>query len=198
MIYFDDVFYKEYTNTGKSLALVDRDGNEFRALLKEGELGKHYYIDDLQINIHDVCWTTTELKRSTYPAYCVHNHHVTSAKETALREDIRNCLLDTTVPFKRYFNYYNSGSDKFTIYAIANYDLRQENRSAILGKFVERVDRVADFPEHKLQGIIPSSDNNERVISSTVEAWRYRVLEWSEIREICPEFVEHVLDGQQP
>lgn len=198
MIYFDDVFYKTYKDTGKTVIIVDREGNEFVGTVVEAETGCRFVIDDVSICYSTIVWSKTDLDRSEYATHYVHSKHVEHAKAVALREDIRASLLNTIVSFARYFEYYKGSEGKFTIYAIDNYDLRQENRSSIMGKFVESGDRLTDFQEHKLQGIAPSVDNNERVISTTVEAWRYRALDWKEVREICPEFVEQVLQGSQP
>lgn len=198
MIYFDDVFYKTYKDTGKTVIIVDREGNELAGTIVDTDTGRRFFIDDVSICYSTIVWNKTELDQSEYATHYIHSKHVEFAKSVALREDIRNNLLNNIVSYARYFEYYRGTEGEFTIYAIDNYDLRQENHSSIIGKFVERDDRLEGFKEHKLQGIAPSLDNNERVISTTVEAWRYRALDWKVIREICPVFVERVLDGSRP
>lgn len=200
MIYFDDVFYKEYKNTGKQLFLLDKNGTEYPVTLKENELAFYYsYVDDediVMIHTHEVTWYKTDITDNT--KYCIGEIFVTAAKEQALKLDIVNELRDHIVPIQCYFDYYKAQELELTVYAIANYDVRQDNKSSIIVKFAARGDRMASAIDHKIQGIAPSQESKGRVVSTSVEAWRYKKLAWVDIRNMCPEFVAEVLQGHYP
>jgi len=200
MLYFDDVFYNEYSNTGKVIYLKDRNEQEIPVTVheEEGSISFIYRNGEVEISYrpYDVAWRKCELSGDT--KHYVAEEFVAVAKKKALELDIKNQLLEHIVPLRRYFDYYKSEDSVFTVYAIANYDVRQENKSSILVRFEPRHDRMAEATVHKLQGIIPSSEGNSRVVSTSVEAWRYKKLDWQDVREICPEFVTEVLQGKYP
>lgn len=201
MLSYDEAFYLLYKNTNKELQLVDRLGNTATYTLKENEHGRSYYpvAGGNPINYDYVAWTNTELKQSEYATHRIADAYLAESKQSALDENIRTELLSNINAYARYFDYYKDSTTVFTIYALANYDVRQENRSCILARFNPRNELLDDTKEHRLIGIAPTAiDYGTRVITVTNEAWRFDPLPWSKIREICPEFVQIVLDGQEP
>lgn len=207
MISYDEVFYRHYLNTDNEIQLIDRLGNESTYTLKENDTeGRCYHpiAGGKCINYDYVSWNISELSESSYATHYIKRTHITRAKELALEKNIINELMRNVEAYVRYFEYYKDPTTVFTVYALANYDVRQENRSCVVARFNHKADGSPIFGpmaqrEHKLVGIAPTLiDYGNRVVTVTNEAWRYEPLEWSKIREICPEFVKQVLNGQEP
>lgn len=208
MISYDDTFYRTYKNTDKELELVDRLGNKNTYILKEDDtdgLSYHPVAGGKCIHYDYVSWNLSELFESDHATHWIASKHVKVAKEQALEANITTELMRNIEAYTRYFDYYKNQSKVFTVYALANYDVRQENRSCIVARFEHKADigtpGFGDMvqPEHKLIGVAPTYvDYGNRVVTVTNEAWRYEPLPWSKIREICPAFVQGVLNGQEP
>lgn len=206
MLSFDDAFYLLYKNTNKELQLINRLGNTDTYTLKEDADGRNYHpvAGGEVINYDYVTWSNTELQQSEYATHRIADEYIERSKQYALDENIRTELLGNISAYARYFEYYRDPAMVFTIYALANYDVRQENRSCIVARFDRKTDCSPTFGpmvqrEHKLIGVAPSvNDYGNRVFTVTNEAWRFDPLPWSKIREICPEFAQGVLAGRYP
>lgn len=193
MIYFDDIFYTTHKNTGKILNLKTATGKVYPVTLVENEdQGLNYVSKDVDeeeevvLGAYGIEWYKKNVN-AKHPFY-VAEEHVEAAKKEALNLDIAFELNTCIKAISVYAKYYSTPGSFMNVYAIRDYDVRQENKSSVIIRFDQRYDPLGSTVIHKIQGIAPSREIDGQVFSTTVEAWRYKALTQDEIKAIAPEF----------
>lgn len=201
MISFDEAFYKKYTDTGLRFHLLDATGKHHLVTLENREGEPHYIFRDPEIleatdkktswDVHhyNVSWQKEDLSISI--KFYIPELYIKDAKADALRENICTELMSTAHSIRHYYDYYKSDEQVFSVYVLKDYDVRQKEHSPVLYRFDAKGDVMRESVNHKLQGIQPSTHCNGTgtVSSETVEAWRYKRMDWKDIAVLCPEFV---------
>lgn len=199
MISFEMVLYKEYTGADKQLTIIDRSGKEYKVKLVNDKDGRRLVNDELSVQIHKMAFAESDLTYVEYYDYYLHQNDVINVKQMALRESIRAELMNNITAFARYYDYCKTNANTFNIYTLANYDVQQQGRSCIVASFDATDDTSYRITDKKLKGISPSTtDQREYIKDASVDAWRYELMSWTELKDICPEFVEGVLKGTNP
>lgn len=194
MIYFDDIYYTTHKNSGKTLNLKTATGKLYPVkLVENADRGLHYITadsgseeDEVVLSAYDIEWYKKNVNANR-PFY-VAEEHVDAAKKEALNLDISLELNTCIKAISIYAKYYSTPGSFMNVYAIRDYDVRQENKSSVIIRFDQRYDPLGSTVIHKIQGIAPSREIDGQVFSTTVEAWRYKALTHDEIKAIAPEF----------
>lgn len=132
--------------------------------------------------------------------YLINQDAVERLKEENLQETIKVELDSMATAVSYFYDHYKEVDVELVVYCLQNYHTATSGNSpmAVLVKFESKGSQLNSIKDHKLSGLVSHSLYTGQVSRETVEAWRYKKMDWRDVRELCPTFVEIVLKGRQP
>lgn len=151
-----------------------------------------------QIEMDKVTFNPHELN-SERP-YLINQDAIERLKEGNLINVIKVELESMATAVSYFYDHYKEDDVELTVYRLANYHTASSGNSpmAVLVRFEHKGDQLRSVVEHNLTGLTTHSLYGGQVTKETVAAWRYKKMDWRDVRELSPTFVEKVLKGRQP
>lgn len=151
---------------------------------------------DGNIPMDKIAWHPSEV--SERHPYLINQQAIARLKEETLTYNIARELDSMAEAIARYYDYYKDNDLKLVVYRLDNYNSNQNHDMVTLVRFEQRGSVLNSIKEHKLTGLTSRCLSEGTVSRETLEAWRYRVMDWRDIRELSPTFFETVLRGDSP
>lgn len=151
---------------------------------------------DDSIQLDKIAWHPSEV--SERHPYLINQGAIARLKEDTLIYNIKRELDSMAEAIARYYDYYKDQDYKLVVYRLDNYNSNQNHDMVTLVRFEFRGEAMSSVKEHKLTGLTSRCLSEGTVSRETLEAWRYRAMDWRDIRELSPTFFETVLRGDSP